>query len=339
MNYISARRFRIMFSVVLALLMILVSTGAIAGNKIVIKFAHVYYPGDSINDGVEYFCKLVSEKSGGRIECQNFGSGILGGDQELSESLGLGAVEMSVSGLAIMALKEPKAEMLEGIPFLWEDMSHLERFMDTDAASEILESFRKRTGIIATGTWYRGYRQLTTNKLVQTVEDLKGLKIRVPETKGYIAGWKALGTLTTPMSFTELYTALQQGTVAGQENPADLIFSSRLYEVQKYLIKTSHVPVVGIVFLSERWFSKIDKEAQDIILSCLRETDQYVDEIGPKNESACFDKLRDQGMQIIEPDVEGMREAVKDVPKLFVESLGQDFYERFMEDYERTKRI
>ena len=180
------------------------------------------------------------------------------------------------------------------------------------------------------GYMYRGPRQLTTTKrMVKTAADVKGLKIRVPEIAPMLATWKALGASPTPMAWPEVFTGLQQGSIEGQENPLELIASSKLWEVQKFLTLTNHVRVAWIVLLDERLWKRMTPETQQIMTSSWREVSADMEKQVLASEQKLIDEIKSHGVTVIEPDVESFRQAVKDVWRdVAPKAWGPGVYER-----------
>ena len=160
------------------------------------------------------------------------------------------------------------------------------------------------------GYMYRGPRQLTTTKRqVKAAADVKGLKIRVPEIAPMVATWKALGASPTPMAWPEVFTGLQQGAIEGQENPLEIIVSSKLWEVQKLLALTNHVRVAWIVLVDERPWKRMTPETQQTMTSTWREVSADMEKQILASEQKYLDEIKSHAMTVVEPDVESFRQA------------------------------
>lgn len=148
---------------------------------------------------------------------------------------------------------------------------------------------------------------MTTNKPVKEPADLKGLTIRVPNVPIFVSAWSALGAKPTPMAFSEVFTALQQGTVNGQENPLDLIKSASFFEVQKYINKTEHVRSWIYVLIGKRQLEKLPADLQTILLDSAKDMQAYEHQLAVESESKLVDELKEKGMQFIDVDQEKFR--------------------------------
>uniref|UniRef100_UPI0025A5F17D TRAP transporter substrate-binding protein n=1 Tax=Enterocloster clostridioformis TaxID=1531 RepID=UPI0025A5F17D len=209
------------------------------GDPIVIKIAHVSQEGVPIDLASNKLGEMLKEKTGGRITVDVFPASALGNNTELLEKLQMGTLEMAISSVAFLGAFTDSTALLD-LPYLFQSNEAAEEVLDGDVGQEIFSNLEPAgfTGM----TWMAtGWRQLTANKEIHKPEDMKGLKIRVMENQMHIDHFNALGASAVPMAFSELYTALQNGTMDAQENPFANIDGNRLYEVQKYIIKTGHI--------------------------------------------------------------------------------------------------
>lgn len=212
--------------------------------------------------------KDIEEKSGGRIDVQQQGGGALGGDRELMESLMLGDIQfvpISTSGAVQFV---PEFAAFE-IPYVFPtDTAKLRKILNDSEFSAFIDNKLAEKGI-KFGLFYNaGFRQLTTSEVaVHTPEDIKSnnLRIRVPENPYSVATWKAIGAAPTPIAFPELYGALQQNVVDGQENPFGHILSQRFYEVQKYLTTTSHILLANVNLINKEWYDSLPEDLQQVV--------------------------------------------------------------------------
>jgi len=207
-------------------------------SSLVIKLGHIADPSHPYAKGAEHFAQLVAEKSGGSIEVKVFPSSQLGGQKELIEGLVYGTVDMALVGTAVLGQFQPQVSVFD-LPFLFKDREYAYKSLDSvgmDIGKEL-----EKNGIKLLGYMENGIRHLTNDiHEVVTPADMKGLKIRVMTNQIYIAMMKSLGASPTPMAFGELYSAMQQGVVDGQENPSAHIWTKRFFEVQKYASLTAH---------------------------------------------------------------------------------------------------
>jgi len=188
----------------------------------------------------------------------------------------------------------------------------------------------EKRGMRILGTTYYGIRQLTTtDKEVRSVKDMKGFKLRVPENEVFMAMAKSWGAKPTPMNFNELYLALKQHVVDGQENPLPTIDAAKFYEVQKYLVLTGHIITPRLVVINERFWEKLSPEDQKIVEAAVQHGIAWNNEQILSKEKALLEKFKEKGMIIIKPNVEEFREAVlKVVPKMFEKKWGKGMWEK-----------
>ena len=165
----------------------------------------------------------------------------MGDDRETVEGLKLRSIDMTVMGCAFIGWYAPEYGMTEA-PFVWRDYQHIDRVWRGEIGEELRQTLRERAGLEMLHLWYRGPRYLTTtSKKIHSPEDLRGLKLRVPELEVYIKSWQTFGANTTPLPFTDMFMALKLGVVEGQENPLATIYGNNLHEVQKYIMETHHL--------------------------------------------------------------------------------------------------
>lgn len=177
-----------------------------------------------------------------------------------------------------------------------------------------------------------GFRHISNSKgEIHTPEDLKGLAIRTPESAVSLAIFRALGANPTPMSFGELYTGLEQGTVDGQENPAALIYTAKLFEVQDYVSLTGHMYSPMVLAISERKWSSLSTEIQEIIQQAADQAKDYERKLSAEQEADYIEKLKEEGVTVTEPDLDAFIEATKSVHEEFDPEYGAEFYQRLLE--------
>ena len=231
---------------------LLASAAAQTTMKISISVAQNSHQGVAIDT----FAKEVEARTGGRYKIQTFYNGSLGGERESIEAVQLGTQELTFSSTGPVPNFVPEAKILD-IPFLFRDKAHARAVLDGPIGQEMLGRFDAK-GFKALAWAENGFRHITNSKRpVNTPEDLKGLKMRTMENPVHVAAYKGFGIITTPMAFPEVFTALQQGTVDGQENPLSVIMSAKFDQVQKYLTLTGHVYSPCIFLMNKAAFDKL----------------------------------------------------------------------------------
>ena len=248
---------------------------------------------------IDTFGKEVEKRTGGRYKVQSFYSGSLGGERESIEAVQLGTQELAFSSSGPVPNFVPETKILD-IPFLFRDKAHARAVLDGPIGQEMLAKFDSK-GFKALAWGENGIRHMTNSKrAVNAPEDLKGLKMRTMENPVHVAAYKGLGIVTTPMAFPEVFTALQQGTVDGQENPLSVIMASKFDQVQKHLSLTGHVYSPGIFLMNKASFDKLSAADKQAFLDAAKEgvkaNRARVDEDDAKGVS----ELRSKGMNVVE---------------------------------------
>lgn len=265
-----------------------------------IRVAHVLQQDHPTNTTLEeVFKKEVEEKSGGRIKVEVYPNGQLGADRATVEALTLGTLEMCVPGGTILS-GFVEDFMVFDLPFLFSSKEQAFAAFDGEVG-DILNAKLEEKGIVNLGFGENGYRHITNNtKPITTPADLNGVKIRTMENPIHMASFKAFGANPTPISFNELFTALQQGTVDAQENPVSIIYTSKFYEVQKYLSLTGHVYTNCPYLISKSFLESMPEDLQQIVREAAKDTlVEQRKELGAK-ESETIEQLKASGMEVNE---------------------------------------
>jgi len=247
--------------------------------------------------GAKGFEEELNRLAPGRFKVQHFPGGSLGGEREMVESLQLGTLQMSITGTAIIGNFVPEMMVMD-IPFLFRDSAHARNTLDGQIGKDLLNKFNQKN-LVGLTFGEIGFRHITGNKkAIKSADDLRGLKIRTMENPVHLAAFRALGAQPTPMAWTEVMTALQQGTIDGQENPISIIVSTKLWQTQKYMTLSRHVFTPIAFTMSGAFFTKLSSSDQDIVRKAAingRTTNrQYIDQV----EKSGLDEIRKNGMQI-----------------------------------------
>lgn len=247
--------------------------------------------------GAKGFEEELNRLAPGRFKVQHFPGGSLGGEREMVESLQLGTLQMAITGTAIIGNFVPEMMVMD-IPFLFRDSAHARNTLDGQIGKDLLNKFNQKN-LVGLTFGEIGFRHITDNKkAIKTADDLRGLKIRTMENPVHLAAFRALGAQPTPMAWTEVMTALQQGTIDGQENPISIIVSTKLWQTQKYMTLSRHVFTPIAFTMSGAFFTKLSPADQDIIRKAAingRTTNrQYIDQV----EKSGLDEIRKNGMQV-----------------------------------------
>jgi len=248
---------------------------------------------------VDTFAREVDKRTGGRYKIQNFYAGALGAERESIEGVQLGTLDLTLTSTGPIPNFVPDVAILD-IPFLFRDYAQARAVLDGPIGQEMLQKFPPK-GIVALAWAENGFRHMTNSKrAVNVPDDLKGLKMRTMENPIHIQAYKQFGILPTPMAFTEVYTALQQGTVDGQENPLSVITAAKLDQVQKNLTLTGHVYSPALILMNKAQWDKLsaaDKQAfQDAAKEAVKANRARIDE----DERRAVADLRAKGMTVVE---------------------------------------
>ncbi|WP_031515420.1 TRAP transporter substrate-binding protein [Desulfofalx alkaliphila] len=243
------------------------------------------------HDAFVKFKELVEEKSDGRFQVEIFANQVLGGDRELIEAVQMGTVDMMLTSTSPVANFD-KNYYLFDLPFLFPDRETAYAVLDGEVGQALLDSVASQ-GIKGLGYWENGFRHITNNvKPIESISDLKGLKIRTMENQLHLSAWKTLGANPTPMAFGELFTGLQQGTVDGQENPLALIDSNKFYEVQDYLTMSGHIYTPFVVFMNLDYYNNLPEDLQQIVMEAMQESSEYQRDLMVKEETKSLEVIK-----------------------------------------------
>ncbi|MDK2879425.1 MAG: hypothetical protein PWR06_2141 [Thermoanaerobacteraceae bacterium] len=291
-------------------------SGSKSKDQISIRVGHVLAPTHPYQLGLEKFAELVSQKTNGKVKVEVFHSSQLGNERDMVEGLQLGTLEMTLVSTAPLSSFTKKFFVFD-LPFIFKDTASARAVVDGPVGTQLLDSLKDQ-GIIGLTYFENGFRHVTNNaKPIEKPEDLKGMKIRTMENPVHMATFKVMGADPTPMAFGELFTALQQGTIDGQENPLPVIDTSKFYEVQKYLSLTGHFYAPAPLLISKSFFESLSPDVQNAIKEAAVEARDYerklLDDLNAKLE----DELQKKGMKINKPDKEAFINAVQPVYKQF----------------------
>jgi len=287
-------------------------TTAVQAQSVQLTLGHGEPPDNPRHIAAEKFAALAKEYSGGRIEVQIAPSAQLGNDAAMITALRTGALDISVNSLGPTAAVVPEYAAW-GLPFLFTSSAQALALLD-GALGEELSNLSEKKGLIVLGYWDNGLRHVTNSKHpVRTLEDFKGLKMRVPPDAVLVDTMQALGAQAQQIKFSELYVALQQGVVDGQENPPANIYTSKLYEVQKYLTLSGHTFQMNPFLMSKRRWDKLSPADQQAITKAGREASLFQREIFKQANDKMLADIEAKGVQIDKIDTAAMNEATKSV--------------------------
>ena len=285
----------------LAVLMAIVWTGQVvaAEYKATMKLASTQNMDHPYMVGAQKFADLIKERTKGRITIKLYPSNQLGkGEREMTEGIQQGAIDLLVTSTGPLGGFSPSINILD-FPFLFRDFKHVDLVLDGAIGQKLLKDFEK-ADIKALAFWENGFRHLTNSKgPVRKAEDGKGLKIRTMENKVHLAAWKAAGLNPTPMAWGEVFTALQQKVIDGQENPIAVFYSSKLWDAgQKYFSLTEHVYSPSPFLMSKKTFDAMPKADQQLFLKTALEVAKFQRKINRDAEETKLKEMAKSGVTV-----------------------------------------
>ncbi|MBR3795667.1 MAG: TRAP transporter substrate-binding protein [Clostridia bacterium] len=284
---------------------------------------------DSFQVAAEKFAELVAERTNGEYKIEIYPNGTLGGESDMLDSMSMGMLDMGIITSGPFVNFSEMMGVLD-MPYLFATNEEAYEVLDGEIGQELLFTLEE-AGLKGLAYAERGFRNVTTSvRPINSAEDLKGLKLRVMENEVYTATFKALDVNAVPMAWAEALTAMQQGTIEGQENPVNVMYSYKLWEYgQKYATFDRHSYATAIITMSLDVFNTLDEETQQIFKQAAQEAAEYERAWVAEQEAGQIQALKDNGMEIVEnPDVESFRAAVQPV---------YDAYPQYSEYIERIQ--
>ena len=319
----------------------MVSAGQVAAEvrNQAFRWATTNPSGHPVVKGGLKFSELVAEKSGGKMIVKLYPGAVLGNDAQVLSALQSGGVEFGVMNTGQLQTLAKEFAVVD-LPFLFNDYSEVDAIMAGAVGKRLAEQLPEK-GVVNLAYYDLGFRNLTNSKRpVKTLEDLQGMTIRVIQVPTYEASINALGAKAVPMPFTELYAALEQKKVDGQENPFSVITANRFENVQKYLTITRHVYNPQSFLMSKKAWDKLNKEEQDIITAAAAESAAYERKVSRDAQERSLSIIR-KTMEVVElppQEVARIREKLKPVTEKFSASIGPDFVRSVFAELEKLRK-
>lgn len=294
-----------------------------------IRVGLIAQAGQPIEQGAQEFKKTVEAESKGRIAVQIFPGGQLGGEIELQDSVINGAIQMASIGTPVMSGKLKKLDILN-MYYLWKNRDHMQTVLDGDVGKELFGEYTAKTGAdVIAANWQQGTRETLLKRSAATPAEMAGVKIRV--TAGvpiYDDLWRAMGASPVPLPFPDAYSAMQTGVVDGVEMPPDFMVSYGFYNVGKYLIRTDHYIYTNVVIVNQAFYQKLPADLRAMVKSAAVEAGKKQTAIVLDQEGKMIDKLRAQGVTIVDADVAAFAKAVQPVFEKNMSIWGRDLYDK-----------
>jgi tripartite ATP-independent transporter DctP family solute receptor len=279
-----------------------------ASAQTVLKWAHVYEVAEPYHTEALWAADEIKKRTNGKYAIQVYPASQLGNENQINEALGLGTVDMIYTGVAFAgSIHKPIA--ITNAPFVLRDFDHFTAYRNSPLFRQIAKGYEDKTRHKIVTLTYYGQRHVTANKEIKKPEDMKGMKLRVPPAPLFLMFTKSVGANATPIAFAEVYLALQQGTVDGQENPLPTIMAKKFYEVQSHIMLTGHITESLLTIVGSHVWPKLndaEKKAFEEVLSeaALKATNQI-----RASEQKLADEFRKLGKTVVEPDRDAFRKA------------------------------
>ena len=305
-------------------------TSTYAQDKL--KWAHTYDVNSPYHKASVWAAEEIGRRSSGKFDIKVFPASTLGSEATLNQSLLIGGVDILIGGPSFAATSYPRIG-ISYYPFIFNDADHLLRYSKSDVFKEISDEFEKKTGIhIAAYTYYGARHTTSSQKAFTNCAQMAGMKIRVPPSPAYMAMPKACGANPTPVAFAEVYLALQNKTVDGQENPLPTIQSMKFFEVQKSIMLTGHIVDGLITQIGPHVWKRLSEADRTLFEKVMQEAAQKASDEVKKDEAELIAFFKGRGLEVVDVDKESFRSAIlKNVP---IDSMG--FAKA---DYDRIRAI
>lgn len=309
----------------------LIGLGILFGVMTTAAFAAEYnlkmgmVAGTSSNEykAAEYFAKEVKDKSNGKIEIAIFPSGQLGDDRSMIEQLEGGALDFTFAELGRFSIFFPEAEAYT-LPYMMKDFEHMQKATwNTEFGKKLMERIYNELGITILAQGYNGTRETTSNKAINSIKDMEGLKLRVPTAPANLNYAKYSGASPTPMAFSEVYLALQTHSVDGQENPLSAIRAQKFYEVQPYLAMTNHIINDQLYLVSNDTMDRLTPELRKVVKDAAVDAAKYHTNLFVTEEANLKQFFQEHGVTITEPNTDEFKAAMQPVYDEYIKKNGK----------------
>ena len=274
-----------------------------------LKWAHAYESSEPFHKWSVWAGDEIEKRTNGRYEVQVFPASTLGKESDINQGLTLGTVDIILTGASFAAASYPPLAVTY-FPFIFRDAEHQLKFAKSDVFKELATGYKNKSGNHITALNYYGARHLTSNRPITTPEDMKGLKIRVPDAPAYLAFPRSLDANATPIAFAEVYLALQNNTVDAQENPLPTILAKRFYEVQKNISLTGHIVDSLLTVVGGQLWKKLSATDKAIFSSVMQEAAEKSSREIIASEIRLVEEFKRKGINVITVDKNAFRTAV-----------------------------
>ena len=289
-----------------AIIVLVIGGPASAQTKL--RWAHVYEITEPYHTEALWAASEIRKRTNGRFDITVFPASQLGNENQLNEALGFGAIDIIYVGINFVAATYPPLG-ISGAPFMLRDLDHWKAYRDSKLFSELVQGYDEKTRHKITALTYYGQRHVTANRRISKPEDMQGMKLRVPPAPLFLMFTKSVGADATPIAFSDVYTALQQGLVDGQENPLPTIMAKKFYEVQSHIVLTGHITESMVTVIGSHVWNKLTPDDQKVFAETLKEAAAKATESIEASERILAGEFRKLGVTVVEPDREAFRKA------------------------------
>jgi tripartite ATP-independent transporter DctP family solute receptor len=280
----------------------------LASAQTKLKWAHVYEVAEPYHTEAVWAGEEIKKRTNGRYEVQVFPASQLGNENQINEALGLGTVDMIYTGVNFAgSIHKPIA--ITNAPFVLRDFDHWKKYRDSKLFRDLSKGYEDKTKHKVVTLTYYGQRMVTANKEIKKPEDMKGMKLRVPPAPLYLMFTKSVGANATPIAFAEVYLALQQKTVDGQENPLPTIMAKKFYEVQSHVMLTGHITESLLSIVGSHVWSKLSDADKKVFEEVLSQAAAKATDAIRASEQKLADEFRKLGKTVVEVDRDAFRKA------------------------------
>jgi tripartite ATP-independent transporter DctP family solute receptor len=273
-----------------------------------LKWAHVYEVAEPYHTQAVWAASEIKKLTNGKYDIEVFAASQLGNENQINEGLGLGTVDIIYTGTSF-AGSVYKPLSISGAPFMLRDFDHWKAYRGSKLFRDLAKGYEDKTKHKVITLTYYGERMVTANKEIKKPEDMKGMKLRVPPAPLYLMLAKSVGANATPIAFAEVYLALQQGTVDGQENPLPTIMAKKFYEVQSHVMLTGHITESLLTIVGAHVWSKLNDDEKKIFQDVLTQAAAKASDEIRTSEQKIADELRKLGKTVVQVDREAFRKA------------------------------
>src|SRR5512138_905663 len=285
---------------------VLLAMPAAAQTKL--KFAHVYETSEAFHTEALWAAAEIAKRTNNKYQIDVFPASSLGNEQQIAQAMPLGTIDMAYIGASFVGATYKPISIVNA-PYIWRDFEHWKAYSQSPLLTELTDGYFKQTGHKIVALTYYGARHTTANKALNTPADMKGMKLRVPQAPMYMMYAKAVGANPTPIAFAEVYLALQNKTVDGQENPLPTIQAKKFYEVQSHIVLTGHILDNLLTVIGAPLWNKLTPQERETFDSVYKQAAARAAASIRDSEGKLVEWFKQQGKTVVTPDFKAFREA------------------------------